>query len=148
MSDDKPAHSPAWPLPRFYFQVEWGSAVFKFQEVSGLDIDSAPMENRDGDEPLFSVQHPGNTGTVTLNKGVYVSAENFQDWFNAIRMNTIARSSVTISLLEETGAPTMVWTLSNAWPTKITGAVLQASEAQTAIETIEISHEGLTIDTA
>jgi len=61
-------------------------------------------------------------------------------------MNTIKRLPVTISLLDETGKPTMVWTLANAWPTKITGTDLKAEGNEVAIETIEIVHEGLTID--
>jgi phage tail-like protein len=55
---------------------------------------------------------------------------------------------VTISLLDEAGAPTMVWTLANAWPTKITGTDLKAEGNEVAVETIVIAHEGLTIANA
>jgi phage tail-like protein len=60
-------------------------------------------------------------------------------------MNTIKRVPVIISLLDETGNPTMVWTLNNAWPAKITGTDLKAQGNEVAVETIEIAHEGLTI---
>lgn len=73
------------------------------------------------------------------------SDNQFWDWFNQIKMNTIQRVPVTISLLDEQGKPTMVWTLSKAWPTKITGTDLKAEGNEVAIETIEIAHEGLTI---
>lgn len=63
-------------------------------------------------------------------------------------MNTIKRVPVIISLLDETGKPTMVWTLANAWPTKITGTDLKAEGNEVAVETIEIAHEGLTIANA
>ncbi|MCX7195763.1 MAG: phage tail protein, partial [Proteobacteria bacterium] len=66
-------------------------------------------------------------------------------WFNEIKMNTIKRVPITISLLDEAGAPTMVWTLANAWPTKITGTDLKAEGNEVAVESIEIVHEGLTI---
>jgi phage tail-like protein len=85
-------------------------------------------------------------GNVTMKKGVYKSDNKFWDWFNQIKMNTIKRLPVTISLLDEAGAPTMVWTLANAWPTKITGTDLKADGNEVAIETIEIAHEGITID--
>lgn len=42
----------------------------------------------------------------------------------------------------------MVWTLTNAWPTKITGTDLKADANEVAIENIEIAHEGLTITNA
>jgi phage tail-like protein len=39
----------------------------------------------------------------------------------------------------------MVWTLTNAWPTKISSTDLKAEGNEVAIESIEIVHEGLTI---
>jgi phage tail-like protein len=149
MADDGSKQSTAvWPLPKFYFQVKWDSQVMSFQEVSGLDVQSEEIKYRHGDSPEFSViKMPGmkKVGNVTMKKGTFKSDNKFWDWFNQIKMNTIKRLPVTISLLDETGAPTMVWTLTNAWPTKITGTDLKAEGNEVAIETIEIVHEGLTI---
>ena len=61
-------------------------------------------------------------------------------------MNTIERTTITISLLDENGGNTMVWTLKNAWPTKVTGTDLKAEGNEVAIESIEIVHEGLEIE--
>ncbi|WP_231965158.1 phage tail protein [Pandoraea sputorum] len=119
-----------------------------FQEVSGLDVQSEEIKYRHGDSPEFSViKMPGmkKYGNVTMKKGVFKSDNKFWDWFNQIKMNTIKRVPVTISLLDEAGKPTMVWTLANAWPTKITGTDLKSEGNEVAIETIEIVHEGLTI---
>jgi phage tail-like protein len=137
-----------WPLPKFYFQVKWGDKEMQFQEVSGLDMQSEEIKYRHGNSPVFSViKMPGmvKVGNVTMKKGVFKSDNNFWDWFNQIKMNTIQRVPVTISLLDETGRPTMVWTLANAWPTKITGTDLKSEGNEVAVETIEIAHEGLTI---
>ncbi len=83
-----------------------------------------------------------------MKKGVFKSDNKFWDWFNQIKMNTIKRVPVTISLLDETGAPTMVWTLANAWPTKLTGTDLKSDGNEVAIESIEITHEGITMANA
>jgi len=152
MADDGSAQSTSvWPISKFYFQVKWDSEVLSFQEVTGLDVEAQVIEYRSGDSPVFStVKMPGiqKSGNVTMKKGVFKSDNKFWDWFNKIKMNTIARVPVTISLLDETGAPTMVWTLANAWPTKITGTDLKSDGNEAAIETIEIAHEGLTIANA
>jgi len=152
MADDGTTQSTnVWPIPKFYFQVKWDSEVMSFQEVSGLDIESEKIEYRHGDSPEFSkISMPGmkKFGNVTMKKGVYKSDNKFWDWFNQIKMNTIKRVPVTISLLDEAGAPTMVWTLANAWPSKITSTDLKADGNEVAIETIEIAHEGITIDNA
>ena len=150
MADDGTAQSTTvWPIPKFYFQVKWDSEVMSFQEVSGLDVESQPVEYRSGDSPEISVlKMPGikKFGNVTMKKGIFKSDNKFWDWFSQIKMNTIKRVPVTISLLDEAGAPTMVWTLANAWPSKITGTDLKADGNEVAIETIEIVHEGITID--
>ncbi len=149
MADDGSAQSTTvWPLPKFHFQVKWDSTVMSFQEVSGLDVEAQPIEYRHGDSPEFStIKMPGikKAGNITMKKGIYKSDNKFWDWFNQIKMNTIKRLPVTISLLDEAGAPTMVWTLANAWPTKITGTDLKSDGNEVAIESIEIVHEGLTI---
>lgn len=84
-------------------------------------------------------------GNVTLKKGVFKSDNKFWDWFDQIKMNTIQRVPITISLLDEKGKPTMVLTLTNAWPTKVTGTDLKSTGDEVAVESIEIVHEGLTV---
>lgn len=137
-----------WPLPKFHFEVKWDSNVMSFQEVSGLDIQSEEIKYRSGDSKQFSViKMPGmkKFGNVTMKKGVFKGDNKFWDWLNQIKLNTIKRVPVTISLLDESSAPTMVWTLANAWPTKISSTDLKSEGNEVAIETIEIVHEGLTI---
>jgi phage tail-like protein len=113
-------------------------------------VEAQPIEYRHGDSPQFSViKMPGlqKTGNVTMKKGVFKSDNKFWEWFAKIKMNTIKRVPVTISLLDESASgATMVWTLANAWPTKITGTDLKSDGNEVAIETIEIAHEGLTIE--
>jgi phage tail-like protein len=121
----------------------------KFQEISGLDVEAQPIEYRHGDSKEFStIKMPGlkKSSNVTMKKGIFKSDNKFWDWFNQIKMNTIKRIPVTISLLDEEGKPTMVWTLANAWPTKITGTDLKADGNEVAVESIEIAHEGIKIE--
>ena len=41
MADDGSKQSQTvWPIPKFYFQVKWDSAVMSFEEVSGLDVEA------------------------------------------------------------------------------------------------------------
>jgi phage tail-like protein len=139
----------AWPLPKFHFEVKWGANVMSFQEVSGLDAEAQPIEYRAGDSQIFStVKMPGikKYSNITMKKGIFKSDNKFWEWFKKIEMNTIERIPVTISLLDEKHSPTMVWTLTNAWPTKITGTDLKADGNEVAVESIEIAHEGLTIE--
>jgi phage tail-like protein len=149
MADDGSAQSTSvWPLPKFYFSVKVDGNEMHFQEVSGLDMESQPIEYRAGSSKEFApVKMPGlkKFSDVTLKKGIFKGDNKFFTWFKEINLNTIKRKPVTISLLDETGAPTMVWTLANAWPTKITGTDLKATGNEVAVETIVVAHEGLTV---
>ncbi|WPR77344.1 phage tail protein [Algoriphagus sp. NG3] len=143
------AQDSNWPLPKFYFSVDWGSTTdIPFQEVSGLEIEAQPIEYRHGNSPVFStINMPGiiKNSNVTMKKGVFVNDNAFWDWYNKIKMNTIERQNVVIKLLDESGSPTMTWTLNNAWPTKISSTDLKSDASEVAVESIEIAHEGLTI---
>ena len=122
-----------------------------FSEVSGLETESQPIDYRHGDNPAFGTNPmPGllRSGNVTMKKGILKSDQRLWDWYSQIKMNTIARITVTISLLDESGNPTMIWTLANAFPTKITADQLQSDANEVAIESIEVVHEGLTIANA
>jgi phage tail-like protein len=149
MADEGAKQSQAvWPLPQFRFAVEWGGETLTFQEVSGLDAEAQPIEYRAGASRAFStVKMPGikQYGNVTLKKGFCSSDAALWKSFAAIKMNAIERMTITVKLLDETGAPTMVWTLANAWPTKITATDLKSTGNEVAIEEIVIAHEGLTI---
>lgn len=137
-----------WPLPKFHFSVKWGDQEMSFQEVTGLDAQSEEIKYRTGDSAVFSViKMPGliKYSNVTMKKGIFKGDNKFWDWFSQIKQNTIKRIDITISLLDETNAPAMVWTLKNAWPTKISGYELKAEGNEVAVESIEIVHEGMTI---
>lgn len=107
------------------------------------------MEYRHGDGKQFStIKMPGLTkgGNIILKKGVLVKDNNFFNWYDAIKMNTIKRETVTIQLLDEGGKLIMTWRLTNAWPTKISSPDLKSDANEVTIETLELAHEGLTTE--
>lgn len=142
--------TPQWPLPVFYFSVaiEGMDGYSSFREISGLDVEIQPIEYRHGDSPSFSsIKMSGlrKENNVTLKKGVFKNDNKLFEWFNQVQLNKPVRRAVTIKLLDEAGEPTMVWSLANAWPTKITGVSLKSDGNEVAVEGIELAHEGLTI---
>ena len=146
--DGSTQHASVWPMPKFHFQVMWGDQEMSFQEVTGLDAQSEEIKYRVGNSKVYSVvKMPGliKYSNVTMKKGIFKGDNKFWDWFNQIKMNTIKRIDITISLLDEADAPAMTWTLKNAWPTKISGYELKAEGNEVAVESIEIVHEGMTI---
>ncbi|OYQ36285.1 phage tail protein [Niveispirillum lacus] len=139
-----------WPLPKFRFEVDFGSELkgIAFQEVSGMDAEVQIIEYRHSNSPLFSaIKMPGiaKYSNVTMKRGVFVNDNTFWNWMNEIKMNTIKRRTVLIRLLDESGKVTMLWTLNNAWPTKITSTDLKSDGNEVAVDTIEIAHEQIVV---
>jgi phage tail-like protein len=137
-----------YPLPKFHFEVDWGGARIGFTEVSGLDVETEVIEYRDGALPEFSkMKIPGmqKFANITLKRGVFASDNDYFNWWNTVSLNTIERRDVTVSLLNEAHEPVMVWKIKNAWPTKIASTDLKADGNEIAIESIELAHDGLSI---
>ncbi|WP_415921540.1 phage tail protein [Tateyamaria sp. SN6-1] len=149
MQDDgQPQPGSVWPMPQFHFVLTVEDTSMVFQEASGLDIETEVLEYRAGNSPVFSkIKMPGlqKTANVTLKKGLVAQHSALFDWFNEIKLNTITRKSVTITLRDGNDAITMAWTLHNAFPVKVTAADFDAMRNEFAVENVEIAHEGLTI---
>lgn len=150
MADDGSKEGSTWPMPKFRFEVDFGSQMkgIAFQEVSGMDKEVQIIEYRHSNSPLFAtIKMPGiaKYGNVTMKRGVFVNDNTFWKWMDEIKMNVIKRRVVLIKLLDESGKVTMQWQLNNAWPTKITGTDLKSDGNEVAVDTIEIAHEQLVI---
>ena len=137
-----------YPIPKFHFLVDWGGTKIGFTEVTGLDITTEIIEYRDGASPEYSkIKMPGQRkfSNIIMKRGSFTGDNQFYGWFNTVSLNTIERRNLTISLLNESHEPIIVWKIKNAWPTKITPTDLKADGNEVAIETLELAHEGLTI---
>ena len=139
----------AQPLTAFSFQVQWGGTNLGFAEVSGLNIEHQVVEYRDGLSPEYSpIKMSGipKYGNITLKRGITTKDNEFFDWLSQTKMNNPERRDLIISLLDENRKPTMTWKATNAFPVKIEGAALKATGNEVAIESIELAHEGLSIE--
>lgn len=137
-------------MPKFRFNVDFGTELtnIAFQEVSGMDKEVQVIEYRDSNSAQFStIKMPGivKHGNVTMKRGVFVGDNTFWDWMSTITMNTVARRTVIIRLLNENNKVTMQWTLNNAWPTKISSTDLKSDGNEVAVDSIEIAYETLVI---
>lgn len=145
-----------YPLPKFHFQVEWGSDFrIGFTEVSGLDFETEVIEYREGSSKKYNKsKQPGLTkySNITLKRGTFEGDfDYFKEWQKTYyfqegnKTGSKYRRSVTVKLLNESHEPIITWVLENAWPSKVQSTDLKADANEVAIETMELVHEGLTI---
>jgi phage tail-like protein len=137
------------PYKAFNFLVEIdGISVGAFCEVTGLVSETEVIEYRTGSDKVNTVRKlPGLTkyANIVLKRGVTQDAQLW-NWRKAIEQGTADRRDGAIVLLDDERNAVRRWRFSNGWIAKIEGPELNAKANDVAIETIEIAHEGLTLD--
>lgn len=141
--------SDKYPIPRFHFQVDWGGAKMSFTEVTGLVMEREKIEYRHSDSlDLSKIAMPGmvKNSNITLKRGKFEADFDYNTWLKEVaNERSKGRRNVTIRLLNEKHAPVAAWTAVNCFPVKITAPDLKSDANETAIESIEIAHEGLAL---
>ncbi len=140
-----------YPLPVFHFIVDWAGSNIGFTEVSGLTYEIQAIEYRDGASPEFHMtKMPGiqKFSNITLKRGIFSGDNELFKWLNTVKMNTIERRDLTIMLLNEEHIPVMIWKVKQAFPVKLEGPSLKASGNEVAIESVELAHEGFSVEAA
>lgn len=133
----------AYPTCRFYVEIG-GKTQAVFTEVSGLQLETEVMEYQEGGINDFTHRLPGRTkvGNVTLKRGM-ASSNDFFKWCAQIARGEIKRFNVTVVMYDVKGEELTRWSFLNAYPVKWIGPQLKSSEAATAIESLELAHDGL-----
>ncbi len=138
-------------INRYHFIVEWGGSRSSFTEVTGLEIEIDAIAIRDGSSPDDSFSKiPGlrKFSDIILKRGIIKGDNDFYAWINTKHMDTIEKRDIMISLLNGNHEPIVVWRARNAFPVKLVGPELNATCSDVAIETLVLTHEGLTVENA
>jgi phage tail-like protein len=138
------------PFTGFNFMVALGDIGGEdqlaggFQEVEGLAVSIDAVEYRVGNEKTSGVRtFPGlrRYSKVTLKRGLLTDTRLW-DWIDA---DPPDKRTVVITLLDEQRVPQVRFVLRQAWPCKWTGPDLNATASDVAIESVELTHEGLEV---
>ena len=125
-----------------------GTAVKgSFSEVSGLEVAQDPIDYRTGSEDIRVRKIPGlkKFTNITLKRGIIADLA-FWNWIVEGMNGLVHRTEGSIILLDENRREVMRWNFKRAWPCKWSGPGLNAKNNEIAMETLEICHEGLSID--
>jgi phage tail-like protein len=119
-----------------------------FSEVGGLTADGDSVDYREGTDMQPNVRKL--TGlrkfvNLTLKRG-YTQDRALWQWYVNIMNGVDDRRNVTIVLLNERREAVLRWHAENAWINKIEGPALKASSNDVAMESLELVHEGLTLE--
>jgi phage tail-like protein len=115
-----------------------------FQQVEGLGVSIDQLEYRVGNEKSSGVRKlPGlrRYPNVTLKRGL-LRDTRLWEWIDT---DPPDKRTVVITLLDEQRVPQVRFVLRQAWICKWEGPSLNAIGNEVAIESIELTHEGLEV---
>jgi phage tail-like protein len=137
------------PFRSFNFRVEIeGMPVMAFSEVSGLTADGDAVDYREGTDRSNVVRKLTGLRKFTMlvfKRGVIPDNSHWQ-WYASIANGQDDRRNGSVVLMNEAHRDVMRWNFENAWINKIEGPAMNATGNQVAIETMELVHEGLTME--
>lgn len=119
-----------------------------FSEVGGLTADGDSVDYREGSDMQPNVRKLSGLRkfvNLTLKRG-YTQDRSLWQWYVNVMNGVDDRRNVTIVLLNERREPVLRWHVENAWINKIEGPSLKASSNDVAMESLELVHEGLTLE--
>ncbi len=116
-------------------------------EVSGLETEVTPVEYRNGNEDITVRKIPGlkKFMNITLKRGMTGDLAMW-NWIRNAMKGQVLRAQGSIIMHDENHKPVLRWNFTRGWPCKYTGPGYNAANNETAFETVEICHEGLSVD--
>ncbi len=133
------------PYRAFRFVVEFdGTVAGGFQSVAGLERRTEVEPYREGGVNEFEHQFvvKATYPALVLKRGL--ADTTLWDWHQDVVGGTVARKTISVLLLDEVGDEVWRWVCAAAYPTKWTGAELDAMSDALATETVEFVHRGIT----
>lgn len=145
----------SYPLPSYNYRVDIGTTTMSFSEVTGLSMafevttykESRVEPNIPG-PVLMQMPAQPTPPTITLKRGVVRSDRliALKDWVDTIKMHTVEKRDVTISLCDEGGAAVILWKVFNAFPKKLDAPSFTANSNDAAIESMELAADRVTME--
>ena len=130
-----------------HFRVEIdGLAESGFMQVSGLEGRVEVEEYREGGDHGVH-KAPGNVtySNVVVRRGMTSSMELWE-WWERVRDGNFDRHDLSIVLFDDSLQAVARWQVYGAWPVRYTAPDLNAKSDDVAIETLELTHEGIDRD--
>lgn len=133
------------PYQSFNFIVEVeGLIVGGFTECSGLQVETEFFEFREGGCNEYVHRFAGQTKypPLVLKHGL-TQIDGLWAWHQDVALGNVQRRNGSIQLRNKEHVPVLQWDFKEALPFKWSGPDLRADAAGVAIESVELSHRGL-----
>lgn len=132
----------------FFLDIQ-GAVSGYFTQCNGLTSSNEVIVDKSvditGRTRIRKIPGPISYGNITLSKGITSSLELWT-WIGSVAEGKIGeeRKNGTISLVDPMGQVVASWTITAAWPVRVTGPSLSADGGKVGVEELELAIEGFT----
>jgi phage tail-like protein len=136
-------------LASFKFIVRIENLELGFSEVSGLSTATTIAGRLSGLEAVRAGKTLSQPKSIALimKRGYTPNGRDLWYWRRSVIDGAPLRKGGTITMIDDARKPAVVWTFSGALPSKWTGPELNAKSNDIAIEEMELTVEGITLQT-
>jgi phage tail-like protein len=135
------------PLVSFNFALDIaGSVTGFFTEVSGLGSETEVTDHvvvgQNGQQITKKVPGRLKWGDITLKRGITTNLDIWT-WRQQVETGDIAgaRKNGSIIMYDQTGTEVARWNFERAWPSKVSGPSISASDSAVGVEELTLVHE-------
>ncbi|WP_308641261.1 phage tail protein [Paenibacillus nuruki] len=136
------------PLAAFRFMVQIDQLqVAGFSEISGLQAETKYETYIEGGENGYVHYLPTRREypPLVFKRGI-VFAQSLWNWYDGFKTGSIVKLNGSIMMSNDNYNDFMIWHFKDAYPVKWIGPQLSAKQNDIAFESIEIVHQGLSLD--
>lgn len=149
-------HPKDYPVVGYYFSVSISGSYqdtnAAFAEVRGIGVEMEYEDYREGGKggPVIKLPSMPRYPNLVLRRGIIPESSAFGDWVRQVMIsnydlgNVIEPQTITVSLLNPEGEPSMAWTFYSAYLIKWSLDELSSTRNEILMEELEIAYSYFT----
>jgi len=140
------AQNPGSSIPYFPFKVKFNNIELKFMDMSGLQTDNPTVKNTNSvSSSIINLPGIKKNLNATLKQGTTQNVQKLNEIISKLKAGSVTRADATIELIDGQGKVVKTWILKNAFPSSITGTVLNKAGNEAGIEMMVLVADGVTV---
>ncbi|WP_406528139.1 phage tail protein [Streptomyces sp. I8-5] len=109
--------------PAYRYKLTVEGQDYLFCAVSGLEVAFDLTEYQDGTGGWYQMPGQRKMAAVSLRHGMPEGYKDLCDWIGTVNLNNVGKKDVTVALLDESLTPSVTWSVTDAFPSRLTSLI-------------------------
>ena len=128
---------------RFRVVIDGQTSLGDWSKCEGLTVEYDVYEYKEGGVNGYTHRLPGRAKyqNIKLTRPITKDTAKVAAWLSTVEPS-MNRTSMSIAVLDESGAEIAAWSISSVYPLRWTGPTLDVAQNTVATESLELCHGG------